>query len=80
MAVNEPPTKIIPWMTDDVCARLKYKRNTDEDFKKRSRRNWQNKEEGPTAKIDYSQGSVLSTMWAMKFITDSDLIMCLCYY
>ena len=37
-AVNEPPDKIITWITDDVCTALKFKRVTDEEFKKRSER------------------------------------------
>ena len=53
-ATKEPPGKIIPWMTDDLCASLKNKRETDEEFKKRSERNRKNKTEGPKAKIGYS--------------------------
>jgi len=33
-AVNEAPDKIITWMADDVATSLKYKRETEEEFKK----------------------------------------------
>ena len=42
-ALNEDPNKIIPWMTEDLYARLKHKRENDEVFKKRSARNRKNK-------------------------------------
>jgi len=35
-AVKDPPEKIIPWMTDGLRTSLKTKRETDEEFKKRS--------------------------------------------
>ena len=35
-AVNEDPNKIITWMTDDIRASLKYRRENDEEFKRRS--------------------------------------------
>jgi len=65
---NEGSDKIITWMTDDVRAALKYKRKTDEEFKKRSERNRKNKTEGPKAKIGHIQGSISTTMWVMKLV------------
>lgn len=48
-AAKEPLEKLIPWMTDDVRASLKYKRETNEEFKKQYERNRKNKTEGPKA-------------------------------
>ena len=67
-AAKEPPEKIIPWMTDDVRSSLKYKREIDEDFKKRSKRNRKNKTEGPKAKTGHSQGSISATMLVEKLV------------
>ena len=55
-AAKEPPEKIIRWMTDYVCASLKYKRETNEEFNKRSERNRKNKTEGPKAKLGTTRG------------------------
>ena len=63
-AMRGSPDKIITWMTDDLRASLRNKRETDEEFKKRSERNTKNKVEGPKAKIGHSQGSISATMWA----------------
>jgi len=68
-ALNEDPNKIIPWMTEDLCARLKHKRENDEVFKKRSTRNRKNKVEARRGKIGHSQGSISSTMWLYKLVT-----------
>jgi len=42
-AANAPPHVIITWMTNDVHAALKYKREIDEEFQKRSAQNKRNK-------------------------------------
>jgi len=68
-ALNEDPNKIIYWMTEDLRARLKHKREHDEVFKKRSARNRRNKVEGFKGKIGHSQGSICSTMWLYKLVT-----------
>ena len=67
-AMKDPPEKIIPWMTDDLCASLKNKRETDEEFKKRSERNRKNKTEGSKAKIRHNQGSISTKMWAERLV------------
>ena len=69
-AAKEPMDKIIIWMTDDIRWSLKRMRETDEEFKKRSQRNRKNKVEGPKAKIGYSQGSISSTMWFNKLVSN----------
>ena len=50
-AVKEPPEKVITWTTNDICESLKYMRENNEVFKKRSERNKKNKIEGPKVKI-----------------------------
>jgi len=67
-AANEPADEIITWMMDDVRALLKYKRETDEEFKKRFGWSSKNQIEGSKAKIWHSQGSVPTIMWAMKLL------------
>jgi len=67
-AGKDPPEKIIHWMTDDLLASLKNKRETDEKFKKRFERNMSNKKEGPKAKIRHIQGSISTTMWAERLV------------
>ena len=57
-----PPEKIIPWMTDDLRASLQNKRETDEEFKKRTERNRKKNTEGPKGKIRQGQGSISATM------------------
>ena len=68
-ALNEDPDKIITWMTEDLRARLRHKREHDEAFKKRSVRNRKNKVEGSKGKIGHSGGSISSTMWLQKLVT-----------
>ena len=63
-----PPEKIIPWMTDDLRASLQNKRETDEEFKKRSEQNRKNKTEGSKAKIRHNQGSISTKMWAERLV------------
>ena len=70
-AAKEPPKKIIHWMTDGIRTSMKTKRETDEEFKKRSERNWKNKVEGPKAKIGHSQRSISATMWAQRLVRRS---------
>lgn len=67
-AVRGSPEKIITWMTDDLGASLQNKRETDEEFKKRSDRNTKNKAKGPKGKIGHSQGSRSATMWAERLM------------
>jgi len=73
-AINEYPNKIISWMTEDLRANLRYKRENDEEFKKRSARNKKNEEEGANGKIDHNQGLIASTMWLHKLVTTVGLI------
>jgi len=68
-ALNEDPDKIIIWMTEDLRARLRHKRQHDEVFKQRSERNRKNKVEGSKGKIGHSGGSISSTMWLQKLVT-----------
>ena len=70
-AAKDPPEKIIHWMTDGIRTSMKTKRETDEEFKKRSERNRKNKVEGPKAKIGHSQGSISATMWAQRLVRKS---------
>ena len=56
---KDPPEKIIHCMTDSLH---KTKRETDEEFKKRSERNRKSKVEGPKEKIGHSQGTISATM------------------
>ena len=67
-AAKDPFEKIIPWMTDERRTSLKNKRETDEEFKKRSEQNMKNKTEGPKAKIGHNQGSISATMWAERLV------------
>ena len=67
-AAKGPPEEVIPWMMDDVGASFKYKRETDEEFKKRSEWNRKNKTEGPKAMIGHNQGSISATMWAKRLV------------
>ena len=67
-AAKDPPNKILHWMTDDIRTSLHTRRDTDEEFKKRSERNRRNKIEGPKAKIGHSQGSISATMWAERLV------------
>ena len=53
-AGRSPPDKIITWMTDNLRASLQTRRETDEEFKKRSERNTKNKVEGPKGKIGHN--------------------------
>ena len=53
-AVKEPSDKIITWMMNDISVGLKYNRETDKGFKKRSKWNKKNKVEGPKAKIGHT--------------------------
>ena len=53
-ATRGSPDKIITWMTDDLRASLLNKRETDEEFKKRSEPNTKNKVEGPKGKIGHN--------------------------
>ena len=48
----EEHDKITPWMMDDICARLKYKREINEGFKIRFERNWKNSENALRLKLD----------------------------
>ena len=50
-AVNEDLNKIIPWMTEDIHASLKYKRENDKEFKKQSARNKMNNVDGAKGKL-----------------------------
>jgi len=68
-ALNEDLDKIMTWMTEDLRARLKRKREHDVVFKKRSTRNRKNKVEGSKGKIGRSQGLISSTMWLYKLVT-----------
>ena len=65
---KQPSDKLVVWVTDELRAGLKDKREHDEDFKKRSERNRKNKVEGPKAKIGHSRGSISSTMWFDKLV------------
>ena len=67
-AAKESPEKIIYWITDDLRALLKNKKETDEEFKKRSAWNRRNKTEGPKAKIGHNQGSISATIWAERLV------------
>ena len=69
-AAKEPMDKLITWMSDNIRRSLKRMRETDEEFKKRSQRNRKNKVEGPKAKIGHSQGSISSTMWFNKLVSN----------
>ena len=55
-ATRSSPNKIITWMTDDLRGSLQNKRETDEEFRKRSERNTKNKVEGPKGKIGIARG------------------------
>ena len=45
-------------------------RENDEEFKKHYQRNKKSKVEGPKAKIGHSQGSISSTMWFHKSVSN----------
>ena len=62
------PEKIIPWIMDDLCTLLQNKRETDEEFKRRSKQNRKNKIKGPKGKIGHSQGSISVIMWAKRLV------------
>ena len=51
-----------------------YMRENDEECKKRSERNKENKVEGAKRKIGHSQGLISSTMSLHKLVTTVDLI------
>jgi len=55
-------------MTDNLRASLQTRRETDEEFKKRSERNKKNKTEGPKAKIGHNQGSISAIMWVERLV------------
>jgi len=67
---KEPMDKIVTWMMNDIRRSLKQMRETNEEFKKRSQRNRKNKVEGTKAKIAHSQGSISSTMWFNKLVSN----------
>jgi len=77
-ALNENPNKIISYMTEDLRAHLRHKRENDEVFKKRSARNKKNKVEGSKGKIGHSQRSISSTMWLYKLVTTVTLMKLFC--
>ena len=67
-ATRSPSDKIITWLTDDLRGSLRNKRETDDEFKKRSERSTKNKVEGLKGKIGHSQGSISATMWAERLV------------